>query len=158
MDSKEAKTTKTDDPKTDEKTTVPEPTKPPETDEKTTPPKPPAKPAKRLDEMTILDLQKMDADRLRGRCKTAGLSVKGKKDDLIERLRSRVRRITKRYIEGITTCAYCPADIMVTGTDKQPLADGRVLVVRQIKCKGRHHHKYPLKEVAEADKPAKADK
>ena len=108
--------------------------------------------AKRLDEMTILDLQKMDVNKLRGRCKAAGLSGKGAKDALIERLRPRVRRITRRYIEGVTTCAYCPADIMVTGTDKQPMADGRVMVTRQIKCKGKHNHKYPLKETVSADK------
>ncbi len=119
------------------------------------PPKVPKAPAKRLDEMTILDLQKMGVDGLRGQCKKAGVSAKGGKDALIERLRPRVRRITKRYIEGVTTCAYCPADIQVTGTEKQPMPDGRVFVVRQIKCKGKHHHKYPLKETVKADKSPK---
>ena len=115
-------------------------------------PKAPASPAKRLDEMTILDLQKMSIANLRSRCAAAKMSVAGDKEELIERLRPKVGRITRQYIEGVTTCAYCPADIVVVGTDKQPMPDGRVLVVRQIKCKGRHNHKYPLKELVKADK------
>jgi len=113
--------------------------------------KKPTTPAKRLDEMTILDLKKMGVDKLRGCCKKEKVSAKGDKDDLIERLRPKVRRITKQYIEGVTVCGYCGADIGVRGTSKEPLANGRVRVTRQIKCRGKHGHKYPLTEIARAD-------
>ena len=92
----------------------------------------------------IEDLSAKDLKRL---CREESLSTDGKKEDMSARLIIQKGGITDRYAGQLTRCKVCRAPVRVTGTNNKPTASGTV-VTRQIKCRGKHCHTYPLAEVA----------
>lgn len=55
-----------------------------------------------------------------------------------------------QHVHGKTKCNYCSAVARVTGTKREPASPGkddkaRVLVIRTMRCTGKHAHIYPLK-------------
>ena len=97
------------------------------------------------------DIKSMNAADLAEFCGDQGLKKKGRKEELIARLMTKKYGQSGRYIQGLTKCRFCQADVVVTGTKKQPDGEGKTMITRQIKCRGKHSHRYPLKEIVKAD-------
>jgi len=84
---------------------------------------------------------------LRTLCKTEGLPVSGKKDELIDRLLIKKLGKSDRFVPGSIKCLVCGAKARVTGTTKQPFDGNKILITRQVKCNGKNRHTYPIKEI-----------
>ena len=104
--------------------------------------------AKKLDGMTVDGISKLKINELRGLCRAEGLPAGGKKAELIKRLITARRGIADRFVgAGMLKCKVCSQPAKVVSTKKKTLDNGRTLVVRQVKCTGRHGHTYPLKSI-----------
>ncbi len=113
-------------------------TEPPETTETTS--------VIELSEIGIDKLKALGKKQLAAICRAEDLPCSGKKSDLVNQLIAKKFGTSKRYVGSLTTCKVCAAGVMVKGTRTEPMDDGRVMVIRQIKCKGKNAHRYPLKE------------
>ncbi|UCE67562.1 MAG: hypothetical protein JSU85_05995 [Candidatus Zixiibacteriota bacterium] len=102
---------------------------------------------KKLADFSFDELKGLGSKALKKLCLAEELDADGGKDELFARLCVKRFGRGKRYIGQQTQCVICGAKVMVrnTKTDIQP--DGRKLIVRSIRCKGRHQHTYPLKEL-----------
>lgn len=89
----------------------------------------------------------MNMAALQAICKAEGLTVAGKKDDLIKRLKIAKDGRTDRHVNAGTKCRICGMPTVVQGTHKAKMADGRTMVTRKMKCTGKHRHTYPLKKI-----------
>jgi len=83
-------------------------------------------------------------------CHKEDLSKEGPKKDLIDRLILKKIGSTKHHVFGKTKCCICGALVRVKNT-KTEIVNGKLLIVRQIQCTGKHCHKYPLKELKQID-------
>ncbi len=84
---------------------------------------------------------------LKSMCKQQGLNGAGKKVELIKRLTIARDGQAEKHVNGWTKCQVCSAQAVVKGTTRTPMDDGRTLVTRQMQCRGKHRHNYPLKSV-----------
>jgi len=84
---------------------------------------------------------------LKSMCKQQGLSGAGKKVDLIKRLTIAKEGNMAKHVHGRTKCRICGERTAVMGTSRKKMSDGRILVTRQMRCVGKHHHTYPLKMI-----------
>ena len=99
------------------------------------------------DGIGVDELKKLNKKRLAAICKKEGLPSSGTKDELINRLIAKRFGTSRRYVGPLTTCKVCGAGVFVKSTEQNPLGDGRMMVTRHIKCKGKNAHRYPLKEI-----------
>ena len=106
---------------------------------------------KRLADLTDEDLKGMKKTPFQELCRTEELSPSGNKEELLDRLMLKKYGLSNQYVNTMTKCKVCSAAVHVTGTKKTPLKDGRILWTRQIKCRGRHHHTYPLKDILQQE-------
>ena len=98
-------------------------------------------------DVTINDLDLMRYVDLQAACKEHKLPYMGKKADLIKRLTVKIAGKSDKYTGQLTKCKICGMPVSITSTNTTKLADGRMLIVRQVKCSGSHRHTYPLKEI-----------
>ena len=98
-----------------------------------------------LDELTLAQL--------RTACKENSLPAGGGKKDLRGRLRRHLFGSSEQHTPAMTKCRICGARASVAGTRKRRMADGRLMVTRQMRCHGKHRHSYPLPEIVEPDQP-----
>lgn len=80
-------------------------------------------------------------------CKQQGVSAYGKKDELVKRLTIAKEGHTEKHVHGRTKCKICGAKTGVTGTSREKMPDGRILVIRKMRCAGKHRCTYPLKSI-----------
>lgn len=104
-----------------------------------------------LPELTNQNIEALTVKELRELCVLEQLPVSGNKSDLTRRLLLKKNGEPKRFAGAATKCRICGAEVSVTGTKTKQTKDGRRLVTRMIKCKGKHRHTYPLKEKIGAD-------
>ena len=114
---------------------------------------------------TIEDLKKIDdnsikemkVDEMKSLCKRFDLPQKGNKKTLLETIFLAMYGYSDTYVRLMTVCKICNAGVKVLSTKKgEPMEDGRVMVTRQLKCIGKRHHTYPLKNIiGVAAKPEK---
>ncbi len=106
-----------------------------------------------IDMATIEDneIKEMKATDLAELCEDQGLQKKGNKKTLIGRLFLKKYGRSDKYVSLMTKCKICGAKVRVTSTKKEPMGDGRIMIVRGIKCYGRHCHTYTLKDPIAAD-------
>jgi hypothetical protein len=59
-----------------------------------------------------------------------------------------------RWINGMMTCKAngCSAKLMIRGTNKINLGDGRILIERSVKCQGPNRHSYVHTETVRVPK------
>ena len=100
-----------------------------------------------LADISLGELKRMPAKGLRSLCKAEEMTTDGKKKELFDRLCAKKFGRTKRYVGKETRCAFCGKGVMVKSTKSETINDGRTLVIRNIKCRGRNSHTYPLKEL-----------
>lgn len=98
-------------------------------------------------DLTLAEIKRMDAKQLKKLCKEQGMATDGKREEFLNRVLAKRFGRTNRYVGAETRCQICAAEVRVTGTRTEAQGDGRSLVVRSIKCKGKHIHTYPLKEL-----------
>jgi len=97
------------------------------------------------------ELNEKTINELRAMCKERDLPVHGNKQRIIGRLSTAEKPQpgrSERYVgAGLTLCNICRAAVRVRSTQRTPMEDGRVLLTRNVICSGKHHHRYPLKEI-----------
>ena len=103
--------------------------------------------AESLGDIDIDELKKLGKKQLAAICRIEELPCSGKKSDLLNQLIAKKCGRSRRYVGSLTTCKVCGAPVSVKSTQKEPMEDGRVIVIRQIKCLGKNAHRYPLKEI-----------
>lgn len=106
---------------------------------------------KPLAELSDDDIKNMKKIPLQALCRKEQLSPSGNKDELVDRLMLKKYGRSDRYYNTMTKCRICSSAVSVNGKKTEPMKDGRILVTRQIKCKGKHHHTYPLKDIIERE-------
>jgi hypothetical protein len=99
-----------------------------------------------LDLIEVGSLGKMNVKALVALCNAEGLSINGKKDELVSRLTAK-KNGKKNYSPRNTVCKICTARAVVKGTKKRPYQKGKVFVTRQIVCTGKHRHSYSDKRI-----------
>ncbi len=92
---------------------------------------------------------------LRAVAKEAGLPANGGKEELIARLIAGPPEQSKSPVPatfepGEMKCHICDAQADVIATSKEPMSDGRILVTRTMRCRGRHRHRWPHKQTRAA--------
>ncbi len=92
-----------------------------------------------LNDLTVTSLKEI--------CIVRRVSAAGKKAELVDRIMKSQGAITDRWVQGLTVCKVCRQKVTVRKTSKSPLSEGRTLITRNVRCTGRHRHRYPLKEV-----------
>ena len=97
--------------------------------------------------VTINDLDSMRYVDLQIVCKEHKLPYMGKKADLIKRLTVKLAGKADKYTGQLTKCKICGMPVSIISTTTKKMANGKILVARQVRCLGRHRHTYPLKEV-----------
>ncbi len=97
-------------------------------------------------DIAVGQIERLGVKELRRLCGEENLSTDGKKEDFAARLIIQKGGITDRYAGQLTRCKVCRSPVRVTGTTSKAIASG-TLVIRQIKCRGKHCHTYPLKEL-----------
>ena len=97
------------------------------------------------------DIQAMSAKDLAELCEDQPLQKKGNKKTLMERLFLKKHGQSSQYVMLMTKCKICHAKVRVTNTKKKPMGDGRTLVTRTVKCRGKHCHTYALKNIVKPD-------
>jgi len=105
----------------------------------------------KLDEIKTEELVKMKAVELKELCKTEGLSCNGNKKELLERLQTKKFGRSDRFVGNLTKCRYCGSPVRVFSTSRQVIENG-VLLIRGIRCSGKHRHTYQLKELIRPEK------
>ena len=102
---------------------------------------------KTLTQIPLEKLTQMLVAELKDLCKSEGLPMKGKKADLLKVLKAKKLGGDSNYVPGQTLCRFCREPVDVTGTKRRDLEDGRFLVIRQLRCRGKRSHRYPTKEI-----------
>ena len=110
------------------------------------------KPEITLESVSDEDLKNMKKPLLKKLCKDEGLLCSGKVVDLVNRLFLKKYGHSDKYISMMTKCGVCHASVKVTNTKKTPRKDGSVVVVRQLRCSGRHKHSFSKTEIVPAPK------
>ena len=55
--------------------------------------------------------------------------------------------VVGRYAGKATRCGICGYPVMVNGTRRDEMPDGRSMITRSMKCLGPGNHRFPLKEI-----------
>jgi hypothetical protein len=96
-----------------------------------------------LDAIPADELEAMKVPQLRALATADGLSGGGKREELIRRLIDRQIALRMnaggRYVAGKTLCPVCRSPMYVRGTVTEPMADGRVMITRKLRCQKRGH-------------------
>ena len=101
-----------------------------------------------LDAMETDEIAACSINVLRALCKAERLKAGGGKTDLSARLIAKKHGISDRYVGApLTRCRVCREQVTVKRTVREPMTDGRVQVIRHVKCRGRHGHSYKLVDV-----------
>jgi len=109
-----------------------------------------------LDAMDAEEIAASSINVLRALCKAERLKAGGGKGDLAARLIAKKQGVSDRYVgPPLTRCKVCSEQVSVRRTQRIPQDDGRVLVIRDVKCRGRHGHTYKLSEVVGKKKEAR---
>ena len=108
----------------------------------------------KLSDVKAGDIGEMKINQLRELCRIEEMKVGGSKKELIDRLLIKKTGRSDRYTSQFPKCRVCGAKVIVKGTDRKPLDDGRTLVTRNIRCIGKHRHTYPIKELLSTEEPA----
>jgi len=98
-------------------------------------------------DLTESDIKTAPYQTLRRWSVEAGLGAAGKASDIARRLIVALTGTTKKHTHGLTKCDICGHPVVVASTQRTPIDDGRTLVTRYMRCKGKHRHTYPLKEI-----------
>lgn len=101
-----------------------------------------------LADMDWDEVMKLALDRLRQLCRAEKLDATGKKQDLLDRLNSKKNAGRGRFVQGVTRCCVCGANLHVRKTATSREGD-RLYIVRQVRCNGKHAHTYPIKDLIE---------
>lgn len=104
-----------------------------------------------LKEITIEQLKKFNTNELRHLCKKERLETVGPKQVLFKRLLVQKTGRSDKFTPARTKCVICFEPVKVVRTQRKELADGCILVTRQVRCTGRHRHTYPLKEIERSE-------
>jgi len=114
--------------------------------------KPKEQPEISLKTMADEDIKKMKKEPLKDLCKKEGLLYSGTVASLIKRLFLKKYGHTDRYICMMTKCGVCHASVKVTSTKKIARKDGSIVIMRQLKCSGKHKHTFSKTEIIPAPK------
>lgn len=104
-------------------------------------------------EVTEADIKVAPFQMLRRWSIAAGLGGAGNAEQIRRRLVAKVSGTVGTHTHGKTQCCICPALAKVTGNKRYPQKDGRTLLVRQMKCAGKHGHTFTLKCFEGVKKP-----
>lgn len=96
-------------------------------------------------ELDIERINQLGFNALRQLCKDEGLSTRGKKAELIQRLIVKKVDNTSRFVPGLTKCKFCPNPVHVLRTDRHKSGDA-IILNRTVRCKGRRRHTYQMTE------------
>jgi len=105
-----------------------------------------------LADISIENITRLDVKELTDLCKKVGLSAVGRKKDLIEKLVIKKSGKSGAYTGQFTKCQFCGEKVRVMNTRNQNMLDGRILVIRSVRCDGKHRHQYPLTSIVSPDK------
>ena len=120
-----------------------------------------------LDQMGLHDLRLLPYNALVRLAKAAGLPTAGKKPALLARLTAaRVENAAagppdasgpaspadppadiSSFEPANMKCTVCRKPTRVVGTQKVKMKDGRTMIIRSMRCTGRHHHTMPHKQI-----------
>ena len=100
-----------------------------------------------LSTISDADIKAMKVDDLKELCEDQQLPKGGVKKDMVKRILLAKHGRSDKYVGANTICKVCPAKVVVTGTKSEPTTDGKTLITRQMKCRGKNTHRYPLKEI-----------
>ncbi len=103
---------------------------------------------KPLREYAIEDFDKLSAAELKELCNEHQIVAKNK-SDRIAALRTARQQADGTYHTNISKCRHCASEVYVTNRHIERISDVRYYLVRHIKCKGRAHHRYTLKQIIE---------
>jgi len=101
---------------------------------------------------SLAELGRKTVPELQTLAQAAGLGTGGRKGDLLARLRAAKSGGAAGYVPGKTLCTVCKAPTDVKGTKTEEMEDGRILVTRYLRCRGKHRHSYPQREIQDQKK------
>ncbi len=106
-----------------------------------------AAPAPRLVDVTLEDLEKLRKPALGDLAAAEDLARSGTRAELLARLKDAKCGGAAGYVPGKTLCRFCGAPTRVRGTQRSSMADGRVMVTRNLRCAAAKPHSYAYKTI-----------
>lgn len=100
-----------------------------------------------LMKVSLEAIQKLGVAALKKHCADHGMDKSGKRPELLDKVLAIRFGRTRMYVGAETRCSVCGKEVSVKGTRKEAMGNGKTLVTRTVKCRGRHGHTYPLKNI-----------